>query len=421
MPRLLVIGFIWLGCSASWWILGASLTRRSVDSTVERGAEVHELWGAPLQDGPPTASYSTVTMESRTKTVQREGEEPVTTTTEHQIVRDYIVPVESSDVRADFSLDHRMRGLMWFATYVVDFEGTYAFRNPSNEPQDMDIQLTLDTVSRTYDGLLVTDLKGVPIPFRIVGSVAKWELPFEGGQERRVRVAFRTRGTGTWSYTAAADGGEARDFNLAVTTNFPDVDFPVDSVSPTQHMRTDRGWEGAWQFESLITSSPLAIKMPERLNPGPLAARITFFAPVSLLFFFFVIAILSIKADRQMHPMHYFLLGCSFFAFHLLFAYSVDHLALAWSFVLSAIVSLFLVVTYVRLFVGWRFALRTVAPAQLLYLVLFSASFFWQGFTGLAITVGAIMTLFVVMQLTGRLDWEATFARRGGEPASLSA
>ncbi len=45
---------------------------------------------------------------------------------------------------------------------------------------------------------------------------------------------------------------------------------------------------------------------------------------------------------------------------------------------------------------------------MILYLVLFSYTFMWEGFTGLSITVGAIMTLFVMMQVTGRLDWGTT-------------
>jgi len=89
-----------------------------------------------------------------------------------------------------------------------------------------------------------------------------------------------------------------------------------------------------------------------------------------------------------------------------------DHLALTWAIILSAVVSMALVLSYVRLFVGWRFALERVAPVQLICLVLFSATFFWKGFTGLSITVGAILTLFAVMQLTGRLDWTETFAKR---------
>jgi inner membrane protein involved in colicin E2 resistance len=145
--------------------------------------------------------------------------------------------------------------------------------------------------------------------------------------------------------------------------------------------------------------------LPERLNPGPLAARITFFAPVALLFFFFVVAILAHAQKRELHPMHYFFLGCAFFAFHLLFAYLVDHVAIAPSFALASLVSVGLVVSYARLFVGWRFALVEMGVAQLFYLVLFSFTFFWTGFTGLSITVGAILTLFVMMQITGRSRW----------------
>src|SRR5207247_8773174 len=112
----------------------------------------------------------------------------------------------------------------------------------------------------------------------------------------------------------------------------------------------------------------------------------------------------------RLHPLNYFFLACAFFAFHLLFAYLVDHLAIAPAFALASLVSLGLVVSYARLFVGWRFALREMALAQLVYLVLFSFTFFWTGFTGLAITIGAIVTLFVMMQLTGRVKWDEAAA-----------
>jgi len=412
MARLFVIGFIWLGCTLAWSILGSSLTVRSTDTSSARSEEVHGLWGGPLYQEPPKAFYAATTIQEEKKTVQREGEGPVTTTIRKKVQRKIEVPLEGSDLAADFALDHRRRGLMWFATYGLDFRGTYRFRNPSDEPRSMTMNLALDTVSRTYDGLRISDEQGKPIPFSIVGGMAQWKQPFKAGQERRVDIAFRTRGTGSWRYAATPGSNEARNFRLRVSTDFPHVDFPLDSVSPSKHSATGDAWKGEWSFESLITSSPMGIQMPEKLNPGPLAARITFFAPVSLLFFFFVISMLAITSGRELHPMHYFLLGCAFFAFHLLFAYSVDHLALTWAFLLSAVVSMLLVLSYVRHFVGWRFALQRVAPVQLIYLVLFSASFFWKGFTGLAITIGAILTLFAVMQFTGHLDWSETFAKR---------
>ena len=136
----------------------------------------------------------------------------------------------------------------------------------------------------------------------------------------------------------------------------------------------------------------------------------TFFAPVGLLFFFFVVAVLSAGRRAPLHPMHYFFLGCSFFAFHLLFAYLVDHLQVLPSFAVAAAVALLLVVSYVRLFRGLGAALALFGLPELVYLVLFSSTFFWEGYTGLAIAVLAVVTLFVIMQITGRVRWEEAFS-----------
>ena len=74
--------------------------------------------------------------------------------------------------------------------------------------------------------------------------------------------------------------------------------------------------------------------------------------------------------------------------------------------------SVFLLVSYLRLVVGMRFAAVEAGVAQVVYLVLFSYAFFLKGFTGLAVTIGSILTLFVVMQMTGRVRWADKFARQ---------
>lgn len=152
--------------------------------------------------------------------------------------------------------------------------------------------------------------------------------------------------------------------------------------------------------------------MPSRLQPGPLTARISFFAPVSLLFFFFVLFVISTVRQIDLHPMNYFFLACAFFSFHLLMAYLVDHISVHLAFAICSAVSVFLVVSYLRLVAGMRFAALEAGVAQLIYLVLFSYAFFFEGFTGLAITIGAILTLFVVMQVTGRIRWSDQFIRK---------
>ena len=111
----------------------------------------------------------------------------------------------------------------------------------------------------------------------------------------------------------------------------------------------------------------------------------------------------------QLHPMHYLFISAGFFAFHILLAYLVDIININAAFWICAAVSVFLVVSYMRLAAGVKFALTYVALCQLIYLVGFSYAFLWAGRTGLTVTIAAIVTLFVLMQATGRLDWNEVF------------
>jgi inner membrane protein involved in colicin E2 resistance len=156
----------------------------------------------------------------------------------------------------------------------------------------------------------------------------------------------------------------------------------------------------------------VGIALPQKLQPGPLAGRISYFAPVSLLFFFFVLFLLTTARGIELHPMNYFFLACAFFSFHLLMAYLVDRISIHVAFAICSLVSIALLVSYLRLVAGMRAALLEAGLAQFVYLVLFSYAFFFEGFTGLAITIGAILTLFIAMQTTARIQWAEKFATR---------
>ena len=173
-----------------------------------------------------------------------------------------------------------------------------------------------------------------------------------------------------------------------------------------------------WDYKDLIAGNGVGIEMPRKINPGPMAARISFLAPVSLGFFFFLIFVISMLRGIRIHPMNYFFLAAAFFAFHLLLAYLVDHISIHAAFALCSMVSIILVVSYMRIVAGNRFAFFEVGLAQLVYLSGFSYAFFFEGFTGLAVTIGAIIMLFVVMQSTARIDWAQRF-KLNGEPAAL--
>jgi inner membrane protein involved in colicin E2 resistance len=160
------------------------------------------------------------------------------------------------------------------------------------------------------------------------------------------------------------------------------------------------------------------MRLPAMIQPGELSTALIFSAPISLMFFFVMLFVVATLQKLEIHPVNYLFLAAAFFAFHLLFSYSADHLTVPWAFGVSSVVSLLLVVSYLRLVVSPKFALREAALGQLVYLVGFSLAHFWEGYTGLTVTVLAILTLFLLMQATGRLRWAEVLASGDAKSAS---
>ena len=403
MKRFVSIGFIWFGCAVAWVILGGTITARTGESSGELQREVHLLWGPPLEQRLPRAFHrQLVKRKEKVTSVDARGQALVNEV-EREEEREIDLALDASDIGARLTLEHRRKGLLWFPTYGVDFNARYVFHNNTAAPHTAELEFPLGGEGTVYDGFAVTDGTGKKVEVVVQADRARWITELAAGERREYRVRYRSRGTSRWGYQLTAGTGEVRNFRLVLDTDFPAVDFPAGTLSPSRHQAAAGAWHGEWTFTSLVAGAPIGLELPQRVNPGPLAQRITFFAPVGLLFFFFVVAILATARRRRLHPQHYFFLGCAFFAFHLLFAYLVDHLAILPSFAIASLTSIFLVVSYARLFVGWAFALREMGIAQILYLVLFSYTFLFPGFTGLAITIGAILTLFVMMQVMGRV------------------
>lgn len=404
MLRLLAIAFVWVGCAIAWVILGSTLVSRTNDVNNSLDSEVHALWGPPATQLPPSAVYTAVETSKEVVTTNTTGFQQ---TVEKQVNVERALSLDSSDVVTELELAHRRKGLLWFPTYQVAFEGRYVVANHTGAVREAVVRFPLNLAGGrvSFDGFGVTDAAGTAIPYEIRDGIASFKTELAAGAQYEFRVGYHSRGTSSWTYALTANNTEVKNFRLRMQTSFPNVDFLPGTTSPTRHTVEAGRWRGEWNFSSLVAGAPIGVEMPKLLNPGPLASKVTFFAPLSLLFFFFVVAILSFVRKREMHPMHYLLLGCAFFAFHLLFAYLVDHVTIATSFAIASLVSVFLVVSYARLFVGWRFALVEMGLSQIVYLVLFSTTFFWEGYTGLSIAIGATLTLFLVMQITGRFDF----------------
>lgn len=408
--RLFGIGIIFLCTAIGWVILGATVVDRTDQFDYRLEQEVQKLWGGKHVQQAPSVWYEVQRSVSREVEERDSNGKLVTKTITEQVVDKVPVPLTRSRIDVAIDLAHRRKGLLWYDTYAVAFAAQYAVANPTPESRTLFVNFAFPSSEAIYDGFKFA-VAGKPARASdLSGVVSTIELP--PGGTAPIEVAYQSRGLDVWHYGFGTGVSQITDFELIAHTGDAAIDFPAGSMSPT----TRADGTSTWKFDNLVAGHDIAIDLPSKTNPGPLAARIAFFAPVGLLFFFTVMVILGVLRGRSLHPMNYFFLAAGFFAFHLLFAYLVDHLDVHVAFGLAALVSIALVISYLRLVAGRLFVVVEAAIAQTVFLVLFSYAFFFEGYTGLTVTAGAVITLFVLMQVTGRVEWATVFARKPRPP-----
>jgi hypothetical protein len=391
--RLVAIVIIFAGVSVAWAILGTSIIVRTRSGYDTLGEQVEELWGAAHVQKAPTVVLSAP------------GQ------------ADWQVGLAASDIDVQLQLEHRRKGLLWYATYDVAFDGHYTLQNPLDQVVTATVLFEFPSSSAIFDDFEFRVQQVKVTPGGKTGHGLTAVVQMDPRDQAEIHIAYKSRGLDYWLYSFADEITTVKDFTLRVNTDFDGYNFPAHTISATEKLRTSEGWELCWQFENLVSDFDVGVEMPSKLNPGPLASRMSYFAPVSLLFFFTVLVVLGAVSGTNLHPMHYFLLGASFFSFHILFSYLVDHVLLELAFVLAAAVSMALVISYLWRVVGRRFALLEAGVSQLVFLVLFSYAFFFEGYTGLVVTIGGIITLAVLMQVTAKVDWAEVFSKKEPPPS----
>lgn len=392
IKHLSAIIFIFLCTCAAWVVLGISLSTRSNWSANVLREKVTNQWGGTLQQTHPSLFVEAPDASGGKR---------------------HFSPAESR-VTVSLQNDPKRKGLLWNRTYNVSFEADYLLENASPIDQTVFISFQFPASDAGYENFafVIDGRLSTQNPKR--GEALLESVRVKAGGTVPLRIAYRTRGLDRWGYSFG-DATRIRKFSLAVTTDFFDHNFSDGTSSPTERQSTDKGWMFSWNYPDVIGAQPIGVEVPTILNPGPVAARITFFAPVSLLFFFAVVIIWSLVSRTNLHPMHFFFLAAGYFAFQLLFAYLVDLIPLWLAFGIASGVSLVLVGGYLKMAFGWAFA-RWLVLAQVAYMVLFSASFFLDGISALTVTVGAIVTLAILMTATAKIDWSTRFLKKNQPP-----
>src|SRR5215213_7061628 len=241
--RIIAIVLIFVCTSIAWAILGGTIFSRTYDSGAVSANQVASLWGAAQNQSPPTASYKTTT--TRQQAGVESGVNVVRTISEDRITE---LPLESSNIDVDLDLEHRQKGLLWYSTYKVQFSGVYGFRNTSDKEQSIDFKLQFPTSQAIYDNLIFT-LDGNNLPLSNEKNAATTAFKVGAGKSAKLAVSYSSQGLNEWRYSfGSADVAQVRDFTLRMRTNFKDIDFPDNTLSPSEKHETSNGWDLNWSY-----------------------------------------------------------------------------------------------------------------------------------------------------------------------------
>ncbi|MEL6616122.1 MAG: inner membrane CreD family protein, partial [Bacteroidota bacterium] len=295
--RIIAVAFIFACCCMAWGILGGTVVDRTQTQDREMQQAVGRLWGGEQVQAAPTVAR----LESVREFVTRPSSDSSAAPEQVSVTRTERHPVALTRTRidADLELEHRRKGLLWYPTYDVAFDGTYGVANETEDDATYAFRFLLPSQAAVFGDVKMT-VDGTPVEARVDGGALTHEVELASGESAVIAVAYTSQGTSTWRYELSPRGtprtpeaaydasgqvmestgvATIRDFALAMTTDFADVDFPPGTLSPTEKRKTGSGWRLAWDKGTLVTDAAIGMAMPQKLNPGPWVSRVTFFAP----------------------------------------------------------------------------------------------------------------------------------------------
>ncbi|HXZ26919.1 MAG TPA: hypothetical protein VEG08_02850, partial [Terriglobales bacterium] len=248
--RIAAIVFIFACTTVAWMILGGTILTRTYNFDDQLKEKVASTWGSKQVQGAPTASYDKL-VEKRVQIVNVSKDTQGASAVTQETVA-VPLPLESSRLDVGFDLQHRQKGLLWYSTYKVGFSGAYTFRNTSDKEQSVRFALALPTTQANYDDLKVTIDGQKVTPANSQGFLSAWAT-VPAGKTATFAVSYRSQGLESWTYRFGDEVTQVRDFALTMRTNFHDIDFPADTLSPTDKAWLPAGWQLTWRYSDLLT------------------------------------------------------------------------------------------------------------------------------------------------------------------------
>jgi len=136
--------------AVAWLVFGAVMDGRTRSQSGELRGQVSELWGTVQSQQAPRLTFEWVTEETEIRSETVDGK--VTEIRERVRRTQYKeMSPESSDITADIDLDQRLKGLMWYALYDVDFQGSWSYTHTEITDGWLRLGFSFPDASGLYD------------------------------------------------------------------------------------------------------------------------------------------------------------------------------------------------------------------------------------------------------------------------------
>ena len=283
--RILAIAFIFVCTSIAWVVLGATIFTRTQGSDQRLKGRVGSTWGTSQQQRAPVAfieKIETRTVETPARRTPPGEPVPMSSTSgdRTETVRTR-VPLALDQTRAGvvINLEHRRKGLLWYSTYKVAFDGQYVVKNPTQIPQTIYVEFKFPAADTRYDSFSLKFGENLSDKTPENGILRESVL-LAPGAETPLAVTYAATGINQWTYSLK-DAKRVKNLSLAMTTNFREINIPPGAESPSSRTFNGDAATLRWDYTDVIGANAIAMDMPAVTNPGYVAGRMTFFAPVS--------------------------------------------------------------------------------------------------------------------------------------------
>ncbi|MEQ9366550.1 MAG: hypothetical protein RIF32_20080 [Leptospirales bacterium] len=394
-----LIGVFFVGFSGASLVIGLRIDDRH-SSTYSRSLKaVQQIWGGAILQYPPGFTYS----ESQTQEYTNEKTGKVET---RRINVDRNVGIETQMVAVKVDSYIRQKGLLKFAGYALIFDGEYVIRNRENGAREFNFNFQLPENAGNITGI---EILLAEQPYTADTNLAdgfQWRGVLRPGEERRFRIQYQAKGTDRFDYLLGANQLEVGKLNFELTTDFGDYQIPEEAMTPTEQAADDQGAKLVWASENLVTGQNIALRFEIAGNYGKIASKLYFYAPLALLLFTGFLLIVNAAKGARLHPMHFLFLMTAFFVFYLFGSYIISFVHILLGIALALGLSTGIMLYYAHLIGKGQDFFQSVAFGAAMFQWIFSIAFFFPAYTGLMITLAAIIALVALMRATASIDWE---------------